>query len=86
MFFRLFTGMAQSYKFSWKKNFFEITSYPVYDHHLSEGYFAQLSCFFFFCLFFFYRGHPRFWNFYSTIPVDFVRVKSYMIASLTLRV
>ena len=21
-------------------------------------------------LFFFYRGHPRFWNFYSTIPVD----------------
>ena len=41
MFFRLFTGMAQSYKFSWKKNFFEFTSYPVsiYDHHLSEGYF-----------------------------------------------
>ena len=31
----------------------------------------------FFC-FFFYRGHPRFWNFYSTIPVDVVRVKSYM--------
>ena len=29
-------------------------------------------------LFFFYRGHPRFWNFYSTIPVDVVRVKSYM--------
>ena len=28
--------------------------------------------------FFFYRGHPRFWNFYSTIPVDVVRVKSYM--------
>ena len=27
---------------------------------------------------FFYRGHPRFWNFYSTIPVDVVRVKSYM--------
>ena len=25
---------------------------------------------------FFDRGHPRFWNFYSTIPV--VRVKSYM--------
>ena len=24
------------------------------------------------------RGHPRFWNFYSTIPVDIVRVKSYM--------
>ena len=24
------------------------------------------------------RGHPRFWNFYSTIPVDVVRVKSYM--------
>ena len=23
-------------------------------------------------------GHPRFWNFYSTIPVDVVRVKSYM--------
>ena len=33
------------------------------------------------------RGHPRFWNFYSTIPVDVVRVKSYMNwASLTLRV
>ena len=27
---------------------------------------------------FFDRGHPRFWNFYSTFPVDFVRVKSYM--------
>ena len=24
------------------------------------------------------RGHPRFWNFYSTISVDVVRVKSYM--------
>ena len=24
------------------------------------------------------RGHPRFWNFYSTIPVDVVRVESYM--------
>ena len=24
------------------------------------------------------RGHPRFWNFYSTIPVDVVRVKSYV--------
>ena len=23
-------------------------------------------------------GHPRFWNFYSTIPVDVVSVKSYM--------
>ena len=31
-----------------------------------------------FLLFFFYCGHPRFWNFYSTIPVDVVRVKSYM--------
>ena len=27
---------------------------------------------------FFDRGHPCFWNFYSTIPVDVVRVKSYM--------
>ena len=27
---------------------------------------------------FFDRGHPRFWNFYSTIPLDFVRVKSYV--------
>ena len=27
---------------------------------------------------FFDHGHPRFWNFYSTIPVDVVRVKSYM--------
>ena len=27
---------------------------------------------------FFDRGHPRFWNFYSTIPVDVARVKSYM--------
>ena len=34
---------------------------------------AQLSCC---CVF--DRGHPRFWNFYSTIPVDVVRVKSYM--------
>ena len=24
------------------------------------------------------RGHPRFWNFYSTHPVDVIRVKSYM--------
>ena len=24
------------------------------------------------------RGHPRLWNFYSTIPVDVVKVKSYM--------
>ena len=23
------------------------------------------------------RGHPRFWNYYSTIPVDVVRVKSF---------
>ena len=34
---------------------------------------ARLSCC---CVF--DRGHPRFWNFYSTIPVDVVRVKSYM--------
>ena len=27
---------------------------------------------------FFDRGHPRFWNFYSTIPVDVVRVESYV--------
>ena len=27
---------------------------------------------------FFDRGHPRLWNFYSTIPVDVVKVKSYM--------
>ena len=27
---------------------------------------------------FFDHGHPRFWNFYSTILVDVVRVKSYM--------
>ena len=27
---------------------------------------------------FFDRGHPHFWNFYSTIPVDVVRVKSYV--------
>ena len=24
------------------------------------------------------RGHPCFWNFNSTVPVDFVRVKSYV--------
>ena len=24
------------------------------------------------------RGHPRFWNFYSTVPVEVVRVKSYV--------
>ena len=36
--------------------------------------FFVLFCF----VFFFYCGHPRFWNFYSTIPVDVVRVKSYM--------
>ena len=34
---------------------------------------ARLSCC---CVF--DRGHPRFWNFYSTIPDDVVRVKSYM--------
>ena len=27
---------------------------------------------------FFDLRHPRFWNFYSIIPVDVVRVKSYM--------
>ena len=27
---------------------------------------------------FFDRGHPRFWNFYSTISVDVVGVNSYM--------
>ena len=27
---------------------------------------------------FFDRGHLRFWNFYSTIPVDVARMKSYM--------
>ena len=27
---------------------------------------------------FFDRGHPRFGNFYSTIPVDVVRIKSYV--------
>ena len=27
---------------------------------------------------FFDHGHPRFWNFYSTIPVDVARVKSYV--------
>ena len=32
----------------------------------------------FLLLCFFHRGHPRFWNFYSTLPVDVVRVKSYM--------
>ena len=34
--------------------------------------------FLFFCVVFFDHKHPRFWNFYSTIPVDVVRVKSYM--------
>ena len=34
---------------------------------------AQLSCC---CVF--DRWHPRFWNFYSNIPVDVVRVKSYV--------
>ena len=29
-------------------------------------------------LVFFNRGHPCFWNFFSTIPVDVVRVKSCM--------
>ena len=29
-------------------------------------------------LVFFNRGHPCLWNFFSTIPVDVVRVKSYM--------
>ena len=32
------------------------------------------------------RGHPCFWNFYSTVPVDAFRVKSYLVSSLTLRV
>ena len=27
---------------------------------------------------FFDHGHPRFWNCYSTIPVDVARVKSYV--------
>ena len=27
---------------------------------------------------FFDRGHPRFWNFYTTIAVDVVRVKLHM--------
>ena len=27
---------------------------------------------------FFDHGHPRFWDFYSTIPVDVARVKSYV--------
>ena len=27
---------------------------------------------------FFYRGHPRFRNFYSIVTVDVVRVKSYV--------
>ena len=27
---------------------------------------------------FFDRGHPRFWNFYSTIPVDVVGVRFYV--------
>ena len=34
---------------------------------------ARLSC-----RYVFHRGHPRFWNFYSTIPFDVVRGKSYM--------
>ena len=34
---------------------------------------------------FFDRGHPCFRCFYSTIPVDVVRVRSYVVASLTLR-
>ena len=25
------------------------------------------------------RGHPCFWNFYSTVPVDVVRVTSYVV-------
>ena len=29
------------------------------------------------------RGHPCFWNFISTVPVDVVRVKSYVNRSLT---
>ena len=27
---------------------------------------------------YFDHGHPRLWNFYLTIPVDVVRVKSYV--------
>ena len=32
------------------------------------------------------RGHPCFWNFYSTVPDDAFSVKSYVVSSLTLRV
>ena len=37
------------------------------------------------------RGHPCFWNWYSTVPVDVVRVKSYENrlfdpASVTMRI
>ena len=54
-----------------------------FDPAVSLSDFLPRRCFlllFFFVLFcfFFYCGHPRFWNFYSTIPVDVVRVKSYM--------
>ena len=54
-----------------------------FDPAVSLSDLLPRRCFllFFFCFvlfFFFYCGHPRFWNFYSTIPVDVVRVKSYM--------
>ena len=36
------------------------------------------------------RGHPCFWNFYSTVPVDVIRVKSYVTlfdpACVTMRI
>ena len=40
---------------------------------------------------FLHRGHPCSWNFYSTVPVDVVRVKSYVNclfdpASVTMRI
>ena len=31
------------------------------------------------------RGHPCFWNFYSAVPIDVIRAKSYVNCSFDLR-
>ena len=57
---KFFTVSFRWVCFTWQG--LRLWSQPIYNYRtcLSGG---EIVCFF-------YRGHPRFWDFYSTIPVD----------------
>ena len=73
---RLFQLWSRSNKNNIKSSSFRSHGAPLNSD--SRLYCRLLKMALLLLCFFFYLGHPRILNFYSTIPVDVVRVKSYI--------